>query len=186
MAEKQRVSPIVGMNRECFGLKPSFCMNHMRDDPLESSFCAKMNSYKKSNGKSQFMSYSLFSPKDLLLQRTLLRVRPTVVASLLKQLFGIKRKMVSTAVGQFYVDPVSNFAKELGRSGQYKPEMLLCLQLYLSPSSVFIDVGANEGYFSIAAAKLIGASGKVISIEPQKRLKGTFKNLPYFFSDVIQ
>ncbi|HWF19897.1 MAG TPA: FkbM family methyltransferase [Verrucomicrobiae bacterium] len=45
----------------------------------------------------------------------------------------------------------------------------------LKPGDVFIDVGANVGYFSCLASKLVGDSGKVVSIEalPQifERLK---------------
>lgn len=36
----------------------------------------------------------------------------------------------------------------------------------LGLSDVFIDVGANAGYFSLIAAKCVGDSGKVLAIEP--------------------
>jgi len=36
----------------------------------------------------------------------------------------------------------------------------------LADGSVFIDVGANAGYFTLIAAQCVGDSGKVLSIEP--------------------
>ena len=36
----------------------------------------------------------------------------------------------------------------------------------LAEGSVFIDVGANAGYFTLIAAQCVGNSGKVLSIEP--------------------
>ena len=39
----------------------------------------------------------------------------------------------------------------------------------LNPGDAFIDVGANMGLFSILAAQRVGAAGKVVSFEPQKK-----------------
>jgi FkbM family methyltransferase len=39
-------------------------------------------------------------------------------------------------------------------------------QRYLRGGDVFVDVGANIGYYTILGAKLVGISGKVLSIEP--------------------
>ena len=38
----------------------------------------------------------------------------------------------------------------------------------LRPGGTFVDVGANEGYFSVIAAKRCGASGRVYAVEPQE------------------
>jgi FkbM family methyltransferase len=40
----------------------------------------------------------------------------------------------------------------------------------LEPGDTFIDLGANEGWFSILASKKVGNEGKVLCIEPQQRL----------------
>lgn len=37
----------------------------------------------------------------------------------------------------------------------------------LRPGMVFVDVGANIGYFSLLAAKLVGTEGKVYAFEPE-------------------
>src|SRR5437879_6727642 len=34
----------------------------------------------------------------------------------------------------------------------------------------FVDVSANWGYFSLLAAHLVGASGRILSLEPDPRL----------------
>jgi FkbM family methyltransferase len=37
---------------------------------------------------------------------------------------------------------------------------------YLSPGTVFYDIGANIGFFSVAAARLVGEEGQVYAFEP--------------------
>jgi FkbM family methyltransferase len=48
---------------------------------------------------------------------------------------------------------------------QYEPEVGAALQHFLKPGDVFLDCGANIGYFSVMAGHLVGSSGRVISIE---------------------
>ena len=48
----------------------------------------------------------------------------------------------------------------------YEPFVTEKLGLLLTPGSLFIDVGAHVGYFSLLAAQLVGASGRVIAFEP--------------------
>jgi FkbM family methyltransferase len=40
------------------------------------------------------------------------------------------------------------------------------LNRHLVPGAVFVDVGANHGYFSILAAARVGARGRVVAFEP--------------------
>lgn len=40
------------------------------------------------------------------------------------------------------------------------------LQRLLSPGDVFIDVGANVGLYALKAARLVGAGGRVVALEP--------------------
>jgi len=44
-----------------------------------------------------------------------------------------------------------------------------CLAL-LESGSVFVDVGANCGLFSVAAAKIVGPDGRVLAIEPNPEM----------------
>ena len=39
------------------------------------------------------------------------------------------------------------------------------LERFLEPGDVFIDVGANIGYYSLLASGLVGRAGRVFSIE---------------------
>jgi FkbM family methyltransferase len=48
----------------------------------------------------------------------------------------------------------------------YEPHMIDWLNKYLKPKGVFWDVGANWGFISLAAAKIVGSGGKIVAIEP--------------------
>ncbi|WP_442506629.1 FkbM family methyltransferase [Novipirellula sp. SH528] len=40
------------------------------------------------------------------------------------------------------------------------------LRKYLKPGMTVVDIGANVGYYSLASARLVGSSGRVIAVEP--------------------
>lgn len=44
-----------------------------------------------------------------------------------------------------------------------------CLQQLLTAGDTFLDVGANIGYFSMLASKIVGEAGTVVSFEPSAR-----------------
>ncbi len=122
-----------------------------------------------------------------LLYQILVRIRPSIVASLLKTLLRVRRRVVSTSEGRFFVDPVSNFGNTLVSGVSYEPGMLTTLKSILREGDTFVDVGANEGYFSIVASKLVGPTGRVISIEPQSRLQAVlFRNLAENSADNVR
>jgi len=100
----------------------------------------------------------------------LLRVRPAFVAVWLKKWLRVARRDVATAYGSFHIDPVSQFGSTLVSSEGYEPEMRHTLERFLRPGSVFLDVGANEGFFSVLASRLVGPHGRVVAVEPQQRL----------------
>src|SRR5579862_1721439 len=70
----------------------------------------------------------------------------------------------------YWADPISNLGFSLITGGSYEPLMESTLLKFLKPGGVFIDVGANEGYFTIHAACAMGPQGRVIAVEPQDRL----------------
>ncbi|PYT56961.1 MAG: hypothetical protein DMG35_21155, partial [Acidobacteria bacterium] len=39
------------------------------------------------------------------------------------------------------------------------------MQRYLLPGMTFYDIGANIGFFSLLAARIIGAQGRVVAFE---------------------
>lgn len=50
----------------------------------------------------------------------------------------------------------------------HEPHVTKALQTILKPQMVFIDIGANIGYFSLLAAQKVGPSGKVLAFEPHQ------------------
>ena len=74
----------------------------------------------------------------------------------------------------------SNFALELDlrdrwsrkvfesikKNGYYEPSNTLLIKGNLRIGGVFVDVGANLGYFTVLAAKIVGPQGKVYAFEP--------------------
>jgi FkbM family methyltransferase len=58
---------------------------------------------------------------------------------------------------------VSRRIREEGVWEPYETSLLLAL---LQPGDVFVDVGANIGYFSVLAASVVGAEGAVFAFEP--------------------
>lgn len=56
--------------------------------------------------------------------------------------------------------------------GLWEPHVTSWLQESLSPGMVFVDVGANVGYFTLLGAKLVGPSGRVVAVEAHPRLAG--------------
>ncbi|GIV28932.1 MAG: hypothetical protein KatS3mg027_2746 [Bacteroidia bacterium] len=99
------------------------------------------------------------------------KIRPVELRLFLKWLFRIKRQRISLLDGRIYeIDPISNLGLHLIKHGYYEAEMTEQIKKLLGKGDTFIDIGANEGYFSILASKLVSESGKVYSIEPQERL----------------
>jgi FkbM family methyltransferase len=61
-------------------------------------------------------------------------------------------------------------AAEVCFAGRYEAQETLILRALLQPGDTFVDVGANWGYFSLVAARLVGRAGTVISLEPHPTL----------------
>lgn len=102
-------------------------------------------------------------------------IRPALLAEIVKKTLRIKRKMYSDKYqNNFWIDPVSHFGFELISTREYEPVLTEFIRKVLGPDDVFVDVGANEGYFSILASKLL-KSGKVLAFEPQQRLVSVFR-----------
>jgi len=51
-------------------------------------------------------------------------------------------------------------------NGDYEPWMQELLKAELAPGDCYYDVGAHAGFFSLIAARFVGASGKVVAFEP--------------------
>ena len=100
----------------------------------------------------------------------LLRIRPALLGQWIKRLLRWGRLEVQVADGRFWVDMASNFGFRVTSDEGYEPETKALLSSFLRPGMVFVDLGANEGFFSVVASRLVGTTGKVLAIEPQTRL----------------
>ena len=49
--------------------------------------------------------------------------------------------------------------------GEWEPNITAWIRRTLRPGDVFVDVGANVGYYTLLAAQLVGPSGAVVAIE---------------------
>jgi FkbM family methyltransferase len=98
------------------------------------------------------------------------KTRSGPLLAVLRTIFRFKRRIVSTERGRFYIDPFSHFGYFILRDGDYEPMLRSFLEDNICEGSVFVDVGAHEGYFSVVAAKIAGREGRVLAIEPQARL----------------
>jgi FkbM family methyltransferase len=52
------------------------------------------------------------------------------------------------------------------RSGAYEPHLTAVFERHCRSGMTVVDVGANLGYFSLLAARLVGPSGRVVALEP--------------------
>jgi FkbM family methyltransferase len=103
-----------------------------------------------------------------------LRLRPAALGSMIIKFFGPedRRLIISTSSGlQIYADPFTYLGGELNQTQAFEPDTEELIRSNLSAGGVFLDVGANEGYFSALAGTVVGPSGFVVAIEPQSRLQ---------------
>lgn len=79
--------------------------------------------------------------------------------------------------------PLGDRIGRLMWTGCYETEFLAFLRFALRPGSVFADIGANTGYFSVVAAALVGKGGEVFAFEPDPdcfhRLSGNSQAFPW-------
>jgi FkbM family methyltransferase len=55
---------------------------------------------------------------------------------------------------------------QLQRGEMFEPHVLAALRALIVPGSVFVDVGANIGLFSVCGGILAGRDGRVLAVEP--------------------
>lgn len=65
-----------------------------------------------------------------------------------------------------YLNPRDLVPVTILRTREWQPEIWESLAPALQPGSVFIDVGAHIGYFSLKAALKVGPTGRVVAFEP--------------------
>ncbi len=53
----------------------------------------------------------------------------------------------------------------------YEPVTVDYLTTHLRAGDVFVDIGANSGYFTVLASALVGAAGRVVAFEPNPTVR---------------
>ncbi|WEH28533.1 FkbM family methyltransferase [Streptomyces sp. AM 3-1-1] len=94
--------------------------------------------------------------------------KPGVVDSYLNSVLCTvpRRCQCRTRVGtRFNVDTRDLIQRYIYMFGMWEPNLTKWLSSRLKPGNVFVDVGANIGYFSALGARLVGAGGAVVSVE---------------------
>ncbi|MEV7996059.1 FkbM family methyltransferase [Streptomyces sp. NPDC086077] len=77
-----------------------------------------------------------------------------------------RRRVVETRSGaRFAVDTEDLIQRYLYLFGAWEPHLTGWLRSRLGPGDGFVDVGANIGVFSVLAARLVGATGRVVAVE---------------------
>ncbi|MDR2645578.1 MAG: FkbM family methyltransferase [Holosporaceae bacterium] len=67
------------------------------------------------------------------------------------------------------IHPNNEVFRALFVRGIYDPNLAVVINTLLSEGGVFLDVGANMGYISLLAGKVVGAKGHVYALEPCSR-----------------
>lgn len=74
----------------------------------------------------------------------------------------------------FNLSPISLIDKKLILTGSYEPDLVEVIYEHIGNEDIFVDIGANIGYYSIIASKIKGSH--VISFEPSSREGRKFQN----------
>jgi len=98
-------------------------------------------------------------------------IRPMALGSFFADFLAPDRRtIIPTETGlKFYADPLSAFGHALIQ-GNFEPQTEQLIRAHLHEGGSFLDVGANEGYFSSMAGTIVGPAGYIASVEPQSRL----------------
>jgi FkbM family methyltransferase len=59
--------------------------------------------------------------------------------------------------------------------GSFEPNEFAFLDQVLHPGMTFVDVGANDGYYTLFAAQRVGSTGSVVAVEPSSRERVNLK-----------
>ncbi len=70
----------------------------------------------------------------------------------------------------FHCDLDDSIRREVCFTGCYEPLETSLVRQLLKPGALFVDVGANWGYFSLIGSVLVGGSGRVVALEPDPSL----------------
>jgi FkbM family methyltransferase len=64
----------------------------------------------------------------------------------------------------------NDLSKPLYIGGSFEPNEFAALAAELGPGKTFVDIGANEGVYTVFAAQRVGSAGRVVAIEPSGKV----------------
>lgn len=70
---------------------------------------------------------------------------------------------------KFRIYPGNEMYRAIFVRGMYDPNSAVVVGALLGKGGVFVDVGANMGYFSLLMSKIVGENGRILAIEPSNR-----------------
>ncbi len=89
------------------------------------------------------------------------RVRHLEIRTMARQWVQVEKGLAGGL--WLYLSPMD---EEKYRLGHHEPRLQEAFQKFALPGRVVYDVGAHIGFFSLAAARLVGPQGKVLAFEP--------------------
>lgn len=98
------------------------------------------------------------------------RARPWQVGALLRKVLRYEHTEHEVGGFKLWLDPSSNFGYRMLTDGFIEPAMTKAIQDLTPEGGTFVDLGGNEGWFSLIAGRKTGPKGHVVCIEPQERL----------------
>lgn len=106
----------------------------------------------------------------------LIKVMPLPLGLLLSQIYnkvlqvtGPEHCARTYFESRLYCEPRDLLQRMILHFGVWEPDVSRTIELNLAPGDVFVDIGANIGYDTLLASRLVGATGKVVSIEASTR-----------------
>ena len=84
--------------------------------------------------------------------------------------FTVPRQGSTYFGAEILCDPNDLFQRSILNFGVWEPDISYWIGRILRPGDVCIDVGANIGYDTLLASSVVGAAGKVVSIEAAPRI----------------
>jgi FkbM family methyltransferase len=82
---------------------------------------------------------------------------------------GLPIEVVLDGYSVFVQPEDRDIGRHVEATHQYEPHVTAAVRECLRPGHVFVDVGANIGFFTNLAAYLVGESGMVIAVEPMDK-----------------
>ena len=98
------------------------------------------------------------------------RARPWQVGAALRRVLRFRHREHEVGEWRLWLDPTTNFGYRMLADGVIEPDMTRWLRELLRPGDTLVDLGGNEGWFSLVGGRAVGPRGTVLCVEPQERL----------------